>query len=331
MNKIFIYILPFLILLNSCNDFYQPKPMYNSINEINAINIDGGNHRIITDGWDAKILRYNDKIVFRKNNTLYSIKFDGTELTVVNNFQNLLFYSLSYDGEKIALITSSNYLLNLYVINSDGSNLKLLYNGLNWPLVDPQFSYDNNEIIFCRDGDIGIVKITGSDIKIIRKHPDKILYGKPHFIFDNKNILYFEESQTVRDKTNLHLYNLITSKDSLILTYVKNAIYAPSIKIALDGRILFIEGHENFDLIRILDINNNKINNIGKGFYGDISEDGNEITYSDSKSIYLNNSVGNDEQIIYTVKDFTKSVLKPYISKNKQTIIFQTSYPELDE
>ena len=290
-SKILLYILSIVFLIvNSCNivESHDEKPIYNSINEVNVINANGNNYKVISKGWNSKILRDKNKIVFSNANNLFTINYDGSDLTQLTNLKLSLFgYNVSQNGEKIVLSLFENNSVRMYLINSDGTNFSQLTNSGGADL-EASFSDNSTEIVFRRDWNICTISSNGTEFQYINKHPDSSYFRNPYFIYNNTKILYSEE--TKNSNYIVHLYDLNKQIDSVLPN-----LNRPISDISSNGEILFIENIK----IKVMDIMKNEIKEIAEGHYASFSDDGNKIVYSNGKEIYLIDSNGNNEILVF--------------------------------
>lgn len=96
------------------------------------------------------------RILFSHNDKLYRINSDGSGLTQIatapagRNFKDC---SYSPDGSKIVVLTvgSNNYDSEIYLMNSNGSNMSLLVDNSPGATAGPTFSIDGEKILYTHD------------------------------------------------------------------------------------------------------------------------------------------------------------------------------------
>ena len=306
----------------SCNlvESHDEKPNFNYVNEINVINVNGSNHKVISNDWGAKILSESNKIIFRDAYNLYTINYDGSNVTELTNLTNTIFdYNISTNGQEIVLSIYENNPVRLYLINSDGTNFTQLTNSDGADL-EASFSDNLNEIVFRRDWNICTINSDGTEFQYVIKHPDSSYFRNPYFIYNNTIILYLEETKT--SNYIIHLYDINKQVDSIL-----SNLHQPILDISSKGEILFNEEIKSEESsIKIMDIMKNEIKEIAKGQYASFSSDGNKIVYSNGKQINLIDLNGNNEILIFKEDDEKRWILNPRLSPDDKYIVFETSY-----
>ena len=110
-------------------------------------------------------------ILYSHNDKLYRIGSDGTNLTLIatapagRNFREC---SYSPDGSKIAVLTigSNVYDSEIYIMNSDGSNMSLLVDNTAGATACPSFSIDGTKVLYTHD----VSGYEGSDGRMLDSH-----------------------------------------------------------------------------------------------------------------------------------------------------------------
>jgi len=118
-------------------------------------------------GHYPKWLPNSNKLIYRFKDNMYSINIDGTEKTKL--IDSIGYFDCSPDGSKI-VFNYYNDDNDLYIMNSDGSNIQKFTDGEQYPAINPIWSPDGEKILYrldCSDGsnyhDIIVVKyVAGS-------------------------------------------------------------------------------------------------------------------------------------------------------------------------
>ena len=151
--------------------------------EIAVMKVDGTGLKVLnttdnTDNYEPVFWPGDKKVLYRSYRPDYAdlilVKTDGTGEVNLTNTQNLCFHSpaVSPDGKKIVAEAHGDvdgtYVDTLFILNADGSNLKMLTQGDDYL---PSFSPDGKHIVFTRYDDTGdniyIMKVDGTDIKAL--------------------------------------------------------------------------------------------------------------------------------------------------------------------
>lgn len=110
-------------------------------------------------------------ILYSHNDKLYRIGSDGTNLTLIatapagRNFREC---SYSPDGSKIVVLTvgANVYDSEIYIMNSDGSNMSLLVDNTAGATACPSFSIDGSTVLYTHD----VSGYEGSDGRMLDSH-----------------------------------------------------------------------------------------------------------------------------------------------------------------
>ncbi len=123
-----------------------------NITQITQEAITGYNNYGIGFSWSPN----GEKIIYAHYNTLYRIDSDGRNLTAIakspegRNFRECDWSPL---GDKIVVLTmgENEYDSEIYIMNSDGSNMTKIVDNLPGKIESPAFSLDGKNIIFTHD------------------------------------------------------------------------------------------------------------------------------------------------------------------------------------
>jgi len=290
--------------------------------DINIVSIDGSGHRVIIGdrSYSSNILPTKYGIIYENGNfSLYTMNYDGSNQSRL--YPNISwgdrFFSL--DESKILLASglfeNSQYLNNLYLMNSDGSNLVPLAPGkgqYGYPHISPNL----DEIVFYRDGGIATINVDGTNLQYIRIKTDSTNCTYDLYV-DEDRILYFEHTNSI---SSIRLFDKTNHQDKLIGTL--SAGFPEYGRVLVNGKLLFAD----LGMIKVLDIYASSTITLTQGFYASYSFDGSKIVYSNGRSICTMNGNGSNQQTIYTEQDSTKSIGYPQFSVDDKIIIFTTSY-----
>ncbi len=324
-NLILISVLLFLFFsINSCGindaDHNNSHPVFDSYTEIDAMDIDGNNPNIITEGSDAKFVPSKNIIIFGYND-LYSINTDGSNLLKITNINSYIGdYDISSNGEKIVLAVLSN----LYIVNYDGTNFTQISE--NTVGAEPHFSRNTNKIVFRRDWNICTMNIDGTEFKYIIKHPDTSYYRNPYFVYNDRKILYYEESKVLNNILTIHFYDLDLQKDTVFVQIHPSGFQPMRVDASQENKILFIESMFNEGTIRTFDFTNNEYQYISQGEYASFSNEGDKIILSNGQQIYTISSNGNNKELIYKVANDNEWLSNPQFYSNNKIIFEKTNY-----
>ena len=150
------------------------------------------------------------------NEEVFAIGVDGTGLRqlTTNNYRDL-YPSYSPDDSKIAFLSWPGSTLDIYIMNSDGSSQKLLYDSgfhdadINWG--------SGGRIAFTRNSQIWTMKDDGSDARQITSPPQAGLWGEgdinlpfgdydPRFSPDGSKIAFERLDDDTSSHGNYNLY-----------------------------------------------------------------------------------------------------------------------------
>jgi hypothetical protein len=290
---------------------------------MNRIQIDGTGYQVLAVGSLTDVVLTTNSIFFIKDySSLFSMNYDGSNLTPIYPSVNWFDCRLAANGAKVLLTSfhsdSPLGANNLYIMNSDGSNLQQLTLAMaEFSLA--QISPSLDEILFERKSGIATANVDGTNLQYIRTSTDSSDALFPCYIDDN-HILYCESihsdgSISVRlfDKSN-HVDKLIVSHSQIGFPY--------SGKILQGDSLLCVERCS----IKILESANEKIVNVAQGCSATFSVDGMKIVYTDGSRIYIQNTDGTNIQFVYSEQDQSKTVVLPQLSPDGKFIIFQTLY-----
>jgi Tol biopolymer transport system component len=298
------------------------NPQFTTYSEINIVSVDGSGHRILSDNpsFDGSPLPTKNGIFYENGNfTLYSMNYDGSNKSQL--YPNILWdqRSFSMDESKILLSSGSfennSYYNNLYLMNSDGSNLVALAPAKgNYP--NPHISPQLDEIVFIRDGSVLTIGVDGSHLQSIRTKTDSSRCWNVFYI-DQDRIFYVEQVNTLN---SLRLFNKATRQDKLMGFFFGG--WSTYGRVLSNGKLVYFD----MGVIKVMDINAGSTSSLASGYYASFSSDGSRIVYSNNRTISIMNGDGSNQQQIYTERDSIKSVANPQFSTDNKSIIFMTSY-----
>lgn len=150
--------------------FTRIYPSQNNRAEIRIMDADGSNQQIIgIEGGSAKWSHDGVRLIYHAykndNYDIYTCNVDGTnEQQITNTVTGELSPVWSPDGSQIAVTvitdTGGGFLHEIYVMNADGSNSRLLAEGAN-----PRWSPDGLLIAFKSNGDVFIINADGTNLR----------------------------------------------------------------------------------------------------------------------------------------------------------------------
>jgi hypothetical protein len=159
---------------------------------LNVVSVDGSAHWTISDDGAGPLPTDSAVIFLKGNGQLFKVKYDGSNLTQLYPGPLWGDHALSPDGKKVLLASgffeTSGYLVELYLMNPDGTNLVKLgptKGWYAWPRISPYL----DEIVFFRDGGIATINTDGTNFQYIRTKTDSTSATLPLYV-DETRILY---------------------------------------------------------------------------------------------------------------------------------------------
>lgn len=155
-----------------------------------SIHSDGSNFQNYSDSLIAKFGTFytspiNDDWIFVDNNEIYKMNIDNELQCLTDEFdEDVKYCNYSYDGSKIIFSTKldslESYINKIYLMNTDGSNLDLIYESEleNEWIMYPIISEDTEMVFFIKnDSGLYMLNIDTADIEVI--DPDVSSYTGP--------------------------------------------------------------------------------------------------------------------------------------------------------
>jgi len=124
----------------------------NNIQKVTDIEVDGYHNQGNAFDWDES----RGKIIFSHYSSLYEINSDGTELNKITSApagRHFREINLSPDNNKILALTIGEkiYHSEIYLMDRDGSNQRVLIDSLKGIVDSPTFSVDGKSILYTHD------------------------------------------------------------------------------------------------------------------------------------------------------------------------------------
>jgi Tol biopolymer transport system component len=306
-------------ILQSCTMPNDSKPVYITHFALNVVLANGSAHWSLADGGSEATLTDSLVILHRENFTLFSAKYDGSNLTQLYPGPLWGDHFPSPNGKKVLLASGffekSGYLVELYLMDPNGRSLVKLAPPKGW-YAWPRISPDLDEIVFFRDGGIATINTDGTNFQYIRTKTDSTSCMFPLYV-DESHILYFEDNSSgslhgirLFDKTR-HEDQLVGSHSGGYPVYGRGVV-GPNLLLVDNGTIT------------VFNIFTSNVLRLGKGFDASFSSDGLEIVGSNGKTIFTMDSVGNNVHTIYSEMDSTKSIVFPQFSPDGKYVVFET-------
>lgn len=166
--------------------------------------------------------RYN--WVFDPHMDIFESNLDGTGL---KNLTNSKGYdaegSYSPDGKQIVFCSNRTGSLELFIMDSDGSNVRQLTHAPDCYNGGPFFSPDGSKVIFRSDRkekdrlQLYVINADGTGERALTDNPNWV-YWAPYWFKDSKHIIYTAADHDVPGRPNYDLYwmNIETSKTTRI-------------------------------------------------------------------------------------------------------------------
>ena len=311
-------------VLFSCTMPHDGMPTSITYWALKVVSADGSAHWTISDGGTGPLLT-DSAVVFVKGNGLFKVKYDGSNLTQLHQGPRWGYHSLSLNGKKVLLSSDlfekSGYVIELYLMNPDGTNLVKLApaKGLYiWPRISPYL----DEIAFLRDGSIATINTDGTNFQYVRMKTDSTSCMFSLYV-DQTHILY-TESVTSGSSISLRLFDKTNRQDKLV------GVYSPG-SFPLYGKAVVGSGFllAASDGIKIFNVYTSTFRTVGQGWYASFSSDGSQIVGSKGKNIFTMNSDGSNVQTIYTEMDSTKGIINPQFSPDDRYVVFQSLWTSI--
>ena len=192
MNK-FKIIMPFFVFLLSisCKQIANDNIILHSDNNVS----------------DKPTILFNGKFVYSNGINIYTANIDGTNQNKLTKDNSDSQPKWSPDGTKIIFtrvtgrynIPESVITLAVYIMNSDGTDIKELVKGLN-----PNWSPDGNKIAFSNEG-LAVINPDGTNYKLLTETPASTIKWSPDgnkIIFNSKKDGYSKIYVINADGTN---------------------------------------------------------------------------------------------------------------------------------
>jgi len=164
-----LFLLCLMPMLNSCGILDSgggnPYTEYHLINRLYSINLANGSIKLITVGSRFSILQ-NGKILFLKNNNLYTCNPDGSDsLNIFHNNKVITTYQTASNGTKIIF----EQYPSMYITNTDGSDYSRLNTAGNpGNFTSLIYSPDELKIAYANSTGLYITNYYGTNTKLIR-------------------------------------------------------------------------------------------------------------------------------------------------------------------
>lgn len=242
------------------------------------------------------------------------VSFKTTEGTWLNS-------DLSPNGSSLVF----DLLGDIYIINSKGGTARLLKGGRSWD-VQPRFSPDGKQIVFCSDGgggdNIWTMNTDGSSLKQITKENYRLL-NNPVFTPDGQYIIARKHFTSTRSlgAGELWMYH-ITGGDGIQLTKRKNdqqdvgePCVSPDGKYVYYSEDMYPGGYFQYNknpnaqiyIIRRYDLEKGTIEDVvtgpGGAFRPQISHDGKKLAFirreREKTCLYIRELATNKEWLVY--------------------------------
>lgn len=165
------------------------------------------------------------EILFKNDAGIYAVKLDGSDFHVVIPSTSSLInwdISLSNNGNDFAYTKDNGGAL--YLMNSDGTNERLITYNIRFKLWKPIWSKDDNLIACCSDSGIVTVNMNGN-YEIISTEKPAQWYD---WSFDSKKLAYSKYSDN--KYSQIFVFDLETKNESKITSYPRycyNAFWRP--------------------------------------------------------------------------------------------------------
>ena len=316
------YLLSIILILNlaSCGllDSGGGNPDIQSyfIDRIYSVNLDGTGRKLITFGSSFTLLS-NGKLLFIKDNKLYTCNFDGTDSTVLSPANiKVYFYQVNFGETKILL----NQYYSPYLMNIDGSGLvSINFPGSNKSVNGTAISPDGKTVAYSNFSiGLNIMNYDGSNSIQIKDTSNRSNYSNLTFTPDGNALVYIQDIQQ-GVALDLRLYNIQTKKDTSLF-YNNDGNKVIAFTISKWNTLLF----SNFNGVNLMNLKDYTYTLIHRGGDPHFSADSSKITFMDydTGAIDLMNLKQKSSNLIYV--NLPKNyILNPTLSLDGKQIIFQ--------
>jgi hypothetical protein len=306
-------------LLFSCTMPNDSKPVYITHFALNVVMANGSAHWILADGGSEATLTDSLVIFHNGDFTLFSAKYDGSNLTQLYPGHLWGDHFPSSDGKKILLTSGffeqNTYLVELYLMDADGTHLVKLAPSKGW-YAWPRISPDLDEIVFYRDGGVATINTDGSNFHFVRGKTDTTSSWFPLYV-DQTHILYFEMPIS-GSGSSIRLFNKTNHEDKLIGIHTGGfPVYGRG--VAGSNLLLTDNG-----VVAIFNMNTSNVLRLGPAYDASFSTDGSKIVASRGKTVFTMDASGGNFQTIYSETDSTKSIVLPQFSPDGRYVVFET-------
>lgn len=306
-------------VLFSCTMPHDGMPTFITYWALNVVSADGSAHWTISDGGTGPLLT-DSAVIFVKGDGLFKVEYDGSNLTQLHPGPRWGDHSLSPDGKKVLLASGffekSGYLVEIYLMNPDGTNLVKLgptKGWYAWPRISPYL----DEIVFLRDGGIATINTDGTNFQYVRTKTDSTSCMFSLYV-DEAHILYTEDTKG-GSSISLRLFDKTNREDRLVGVYTPGSF--PTYGRAVVGSGFLLAAHDG---IKIFNVHTSTFQTVGQGWYASFSSDGSQIVGSQGKNIFTMNSDGSNVRTIYSEMDSTKGIINPQFSPDGRYVVFQS-------
>lgn len=231
MNKLLVLFVASIVsaLLLSCNKEESIDPM-SGLYDLYLYDFSMATNTNITNSPEElenplAFSRNNNEILFKNDAGVCAVNLDGSDFHVVIPSTSSLInwdISLSNNGNDFAYTKDNGGAL--YLMNSDGTNERLITYNIPFKLWKPIWSKDDNLIACCSDSGIVAVSLNGN-YEIVSSEKPAEWYD---WSFDSKKLAYSKYSDN--KYSQIFVFDLVTKNESKITSYPRycyNAFWRP--------------------------------------------------------------------------------------------------------
>ena len=307
-----LWIAASSLLVGCRNPVDDTSTYYESHYELNVVTADGNSHWILADSVYVPPALTDSSVIFGDYG-LWKVKYDGSNLTRLFPGVSWTDRSFSPREDKILLSSAvgSDGLNELYLLDARSTNLVKLGPKLG-RYGFPRISPDLDEIVFTIDSCIARIKSDGSGFQYIRTKTNTT-YCTFALYVDDAHFLYFENASSI---TRIWLHNRFSGEESYVGPC--STVYRPRGRMVVDSSLVLADGR-----IKIYNLFGVQVRDVGRGGSATFSSDGSKVVGSDSKTVFIVNSDGTGEHIVFAETDPKKSMIgPPQFSPDDKLVVF---------
>jgi len=204
-------IMFFCILASSC-DLTESDEGWTSneiVQEVWIIDITGENDKFLANGFSPQFESTVNRVIYLQDESIHSIDTNGTDDQII---ARSLKYLSAFECKNSKILFSahsfSSYSYDVFIMNSNGSDLVNLSNSEIAGEIHPSFSNDGSHIIYAAGSSLILDDLAGSTKCVLKS--DSTYFWYPKLNFTGDKVIFAELYFGKADKS----FRLIDLKDS---------------------------------------------------------------------------------------------------------------------